>query len=361
MAQLEIAGESAAGLLVERARRAGHERPRGRRGRARGRRPAAGWSPALELRHRAGGGRRPRRAGRRAAPARRDPADRRRAAPAGLGRSCPARSPTPTGRCCRRSRAPLGAACERLPARPDDAEAIGAAARRGGGRERPRARDRGLLARPGRPHGGGARAPRRAGRARRRAAACTPGRARRGGGDAGDRHPGLSRRRRDGLRALRAAAARAAARRAARGRAADPRAPDRRGARQARGRGLRAARPERGRRPAERHAPEPQGRSAARPRGRARAAAARGSRTASCRPAARSTRASCGPGPALRGRTPRYDPGEWPSRHRIRGSRGCRTLSPSRDWRSCRSSGGCSWPRTMGTRHSPSRSSAWPR
>ena len=124
------------------------------------------------------------------------------------------------------------------------------------------------------------------------------GRARRGGGDARDRHPRLSRGRRDRVRALRAAVARAPARRAARGRAADPRAPDRRGARQARRRGLRAARPERGPRPARTRCrraarAEPCAAWPARTR-----CSAPGSRTACCRRAPRSKRACCAPGRA---------------------------------------------------------------
>ena len=113
-----------------------------------------------------------------AAARRRDPADGRRAAPARDARSRPARSPMPTARCCRRSRATAGALCERLPPRPDDAAQIGAAVLGRRAQQRPRARDRGLLARPRRPHGVGARAPRRARRARRRAAAGASGRAR---------------------------------------------------------------------------------------------------------------------------------------------------------------------------------------
>ena len=112
-----------------------------------------------------------------------------------------------------------GATSERLPARPDDAarSALPWSGRRD---QRPRAGDRRFLARPRRSHRRGARAPRRARRAWRRAAARASRGARRGGGDARDRHPRLSGRGRDGVRALRAAAARAAAGRASRGRAA---------------------------------------------------------------------------------------------------------------------------------------------
>ena len=72
---------------------------------------------------------------------------------AGNARSRRARSPMPTARCCRRSRAGCGALCERLPAasRRRRADRRGRAGRRRP--LRPRARDRGLLARARRPHG----------------------------------------------------------------------------------------------------------------------------------------------------------------------------------------------------------------
>ena len=101
---------------------------------------------------------------------------------------------------------------------PDDPDTIAAAVRDAAHARRPRHRRRRLERRPRRPHRTRGRAARDARRARRRRAARAPGRARRGGRDAGPRRARLPGVGRADLRHLRRAAARGA-----RGRRSPPR------------------------------------------------------------------------------------------------------------------------------------------